>query len=111
MREEIHDTEVTSASAAHGLTDGKAGTDAREPTDVHRTKIPPDDPRLRIERPRSRTLRKGPALLALVTLIAVGSIALAVAFSSSSGGGDAKTGAASTEVSTSSVTLPEVIKD
>jgi type IV secretory pathway VirB10-like protein len=111
MREDIHDTEVTSASAIREATGGRARTDAREPTDVHRTKIPADDPRLRIERPRSRTLRKGPALLAVVTVVAVGSIALAVAFSSSSGGPDPKAGTQSTEVNTSSVTLPDVIKD
>jgi type IV secretion system protein VirB10 len=36
-----------------GLTQG---------TDLHQSKIPPGDPRLHIERPRSRTLRKGPIL-------------------------------------------------
>jgi type IV secretion system protein VirB10 len=86
-------------------------TDAREPTDVHRTKIPPDDPRLRIERPRSRTLRKGPAIVALVAVVCVGSIALAVAFSSSSGGTDPKSATQTAEVNTSAVTVPDVIKD
>jgi type IV secretion system protein VirB10 len=111
MSEEIHDTDVTSASAIREATDGKARTDAREPTDVHRTKIPPDDPRLRMERPRSRTLRKGPAIIAVVVVIALGSIALAIAFSSSLGPSDPKGQGQATEVNTSSVTVPDVIKD
>ena len=60
-------TDLTSPSGLHEHPGPGTRTDLREPTDVHRTKIPPDDPRLRLERPRSRTLRKGPALLALVT--------------------------------------------
>jgi len=37
-------------------------TEVTQGTDLHQSKIPPDDPRLQIERPRSRTLRKGPIL-------------------------------------------------
>jgi type IV secretory pathway VirB10-like protein len=111
MSDDLRDTEVTSASAVRDATGIGARTDAREPTDVHRTKIPSDDPRLRVERPRSRTLRKGPAIAALAVVIGLGSIALAVAFSSSSGSGDPRSQSQATEVNTSSVTLPDVIKD
>jgi type IV secretion system protein VirB10 len=111
MPTDLGDTGVTSASTLRDATGAAGRTDAREPTDVHRTKIPPDDPRLRIERPRSRTLRKGPAIVAVVVVIGLGSIALAVAFSSSATPGGAKDHSQATDVNTSSVTLPEVIKD
>lgn len=48
--------------------------------DLHRTKIPADDPRLSIDRPRSRTLRKGPAVLGPGVVAVLGAIALFVAF-------------------------------
>jgi hypothetical protein len=46
-------------------------------TDLHRSKIPADDPRLNLDRPRSRTLRKGPVIavaLALGGIVAVASV-------------------------------------
>jgi type IV secretory pathway VirB10-like protein len=111
MSDDLRDTEVTSASALREATGGAGRTDAREPTDVHRTKIPPDDPRLRIERPRSRTLRRGPAIGVLLMVIGVGCIALAIAFNNGSSPSDTKSQSSADEVNTSSVTLPEVIKD
>jgi len=56
-----------------GMTDT---TDTVDPEDPHASKIAPDDPRLRIERPRSRALRMKP-IVGLVTLLVAGG-ALAV---------------------------------
>jgi type IV secretion system protein TrbI len=60
--------------------DPSATTGASLDTDLHRTKIPPDDPRLQIDRPRSRTLRRGPVMVAVLALVAVGIVAFVVAF-------------------------------
>lgn len=58
---------------ARGAT---APTETAEHDDPHASKIAPDDPRLRIERPRSRALRMKP-IVGLVTLLVAGG-ALAV---------------------------------
>ena len=104
-------TDLNSTTAVRGPTDLGARTNVREPTDVHRTKIHPDDPRLRIERPRSRTLRKGPALIALGAVAALGTIALAVAFGSSGSAPDPKPSGQTPEVNAVVVPIPDVIKD
>ncbi|MEP6653765.1 MAG: hypothetical protein ABJA82_10420, partial [Myxococcales bacterium] len=70
MNETAEPSETTNADAA------PAGTDATQGTDLHRSKISPDDPRLRVERPRSRTLRRGPVLLVVAGVGAVIAIAL-----------------------------------
>jgi type IV secretion system protein TrbI len=59
-------------------------TGATQGTDLHKSKIPPDDPRLRIDRPRSRTLRRGPVLIAVLSLGGIVAIALVVALAGSS---------------------------
>jgi len=46
-------------------------TDSAEHDDPHASKIAPDDPRLRIERPRSRALRLKP-IVGLITLLVAG---------------------------------------
>jgi type IV secretory pathway VirB10-like protein len=104
-------TDLNSTTVVRAPTDLASRTDVREPTDVHRTKIRPDDPRLRIERPRSRTLRKGPALIALGAIVGLGTIALAAAFSSSGGVADPKPSGEVPEVNALVVPLPSVIKD
>jgi type IV secretion system protein VirB10 len=81
----------------------------REPTDVHRSKIPPDDPRLRIERPQSRTLRKAPALLALGGIGAFGLVALAIGLRPSGGLPESKLTPRPPEVNTAFVPLPEAL--
>ena len=104
-------TDLDATTVVRGPTEAEVPTDLRVPTDVHRTKVNADDPRLHIERHRSRTLRKGPVLIALGTVAALGAIALAVAFSSSGTATDPKSSGQTTEVNTSGVTIPDVIKD
>jgi type IV secretory pathway VirB10-like protein len=104
-------TDLTSQSDVNHRTDSGGRSELREPTDVHRTKIPPDDPRLHIDRPRSRTLKRGAALVAVGVVAALGGIALAVAFNPSTSPPDSKPPTQATEVSSSAVTLPDVIRD
>jgi type IV secretion system protein VirB10 len=52
--------------------------------DPHRSKVAPDDPRLRIRRASGRTLKKGPALALGLMLLGATLIALVVAFQPSS---------------------------
>jgi type IV secretion system protein VirB10 len=47
--------------------------------DPHASKISPDDPRLRLPRARSRTLRTGPILAVVATLLGASTVAVAVA--------------------------------
>jgi type IV secretion system protein VirB10 len=88
-------------------------TSATLGTDVHKSKISPDDPRLRIERPRSRTLRRGPALIAVASVGLVVAIALVVALA----GPSEETGAArnarpeSPPQTANAVELPDVLKE
>jgi type IV secretory pathway VirB10-like protein len=88
------------------------GTGATQGTDLHKSKISPDDPRLLIDRPRSRTLRKGPLLAAILALGGVVAVALVVALAGPSGDQAAKKDQPDPEVSTSNpVALPDVIND
>jgi type IV secretory pathway VirB10-like protein len=48
-------------------------------TDIHRSRIPADDPRLKMERPRSRTLRPGPVVALAVATGGVIVVALCAA--------------------------------
>lgn len=57
-------------------------------TDLHRTKVPPDDPRLKLDRPKSRTLRPGPALAAAGVLAAVVATVIVVAVAPSNSTAD-----------------------
>jgi type IV secretion system protein VirB10 len=88
-------------------------TSATVGTDVHKSKISPDDPRLRIERPRSRTLRRGPALIAVASVGLVVAIALVVALA----GPSEETGAARNArpelppQTANAVELPDVLKE
>jgi type IV secretion system protein VirB10 len=97
-------TGATSATAARA-------TDARELTDLHRTKVPADDPRLKLERPKSRTLRRGPALAAAALLATIFGIALIIALAPS-GAPAADDSKKAPDVSTNTpVTLPDVLRD
>ena len=90
--------------------DSEATTIVREPTDVHRSKIPPDDPRLHIERPQSRTLRKTPAVLALGGIGAFGLIALAIGIRPSGSSPENKSAARPPEANAALVPLPDVLR-
>ena len=50
-----------------------------EPADPHRSKISPDDPRLRLGRERGRTLRAGPILGLVIAVLGVVAVALVIA--------------------------------
>jgi len=88
-------------------------TAATQGTDLHKSKISPDDPRLHIDRPRSRTLRKGAVLAALLAIGGVVAVALVVALAGpSSDQATAKKDRADPDVSISNeVSLPDVIKE
>ncbi len=88
-------------------------TGATKGTDLHASKISPDDPRLHIDRPRSRTLRRGPVLVAILSVGAVVAIALVVALAGPSNDQAAsKKDQSDQDISTSnSVSLPDVIKE
>jgi type IV secretion system protein VirB10 len=70
MQETDDDTKVEASAERTGATQG---------TDLHASKISPDDPRLRLGRPRSRTLRRGPVLVAVLAVGIVVAVALVVA--------------------------------
>jgi type IV secretion system protein VirB10 len=60
-----------------------AGPDTVEPPlDLHAPKLSPDDPRLRLMRPRARTLRGGPIALLVASLLGAMMLAVALAFKS-----------------------------
>ena len=93
------DTEVTAVSEIHRRQDlsqlldpptqtGIKSTGLTNVTDLHRSKVPPDDPRLKIERPKSRTLRRGPVLAVAACLGGVVIVALAIAMTPSTAPAD-----------------------
>jgi len=90
--------------------DSETTTIPREPTDVHRSKIAPDDPRLHIERPQSRTLRRAPALLALGGIGAFGLVALAIGLRPSAGPPESRSTTRPPEGSAPPVPLPEILR-
>lgn len=88
-------------------------TRATEGTDLHASKISPDDPRLNVDRPRSRTLRRGPVMIAILAVGCIVAVALAVALARpSSNQTGSKQNQPEPNVSTSNpVPLPDVIKE
>jgi type IV secretory pathway VirB10-like protein len=87
-------------------------TGATQGTDLHKSKISPDDPRLHIERPRSRTLRKGAVLAAILSIGGVVAVALVVALAGPSNDQATARKDQDPDVSTSNgVSLPDVIKE
>ncbi len=78
-------SETTAASQADTVVDRTGATQATQGTDLHKSKISPDDPRLHVDRPRARMLRRGPAIIAVLSLGGVIAIALIVALVGSSG--------------------------
>jgi type IV secretion system protein VirB10 len=88
-------------------------TGATQGTDLHASKISPDDPRLHIDRPRSRTLRRGPVMIAILAVGGIVAVALVVALAGPSNDQAAsKKDQPDPEVSTSNpVPLPDVIKE
>jgi type IV secretion system protein TrbI len=113
-------TNVTGAASppstsARGTTDVRGVTSARGTdafTDLHGTKIPADDPRLKLERPRSRTLRRGPALAVAALVATAFGIALIIALTPSTPAADDPKKPSESEVNTSSpVPLPDMLRD
>jgi len=86
---------------------------ATQGTDLHASKISPDDPRLHIDRPRSRTLRRGPVMIAILAVGGTVAVALVVALAGPSNDPTAsKQNQPEPEVSTNNpVSLPDVIKE
>jgi type IV secretion system protein VirB10 len=103
MDETTENTNVAQVPERTGATQG---------TDLHKSKISPDDPRLHIDRPRSRTLRRGPALVAILAVGVVIAIALVVGLSGPSSDQSGKKEQREPDVSTLAPgPLPDVIKD
>ena len=103
---------VVTASSAIQLPTGAYATSARSTdalTDLHNSKIPADDPRLKVERPRSRTLRRGPALIVASILGAALSTALVLALTQSSSASDEKKPGALEVNTTVPVPLPDML--
>jgi type IV secretion system protein TrbI len=74
------------------------------PVDPHAPKLSPDDPRLRLRRPASRTLRTGPIVVLVACVLGAGMLAVAFAFQSPSS-------TDKTRPSPSGVTAPPVVPD
>lgn len=104
MQETKDHTKVEASPERTGATLG---------TDLHASKISPDDPRLRLERPRSRTLRQGPVLIAVLAVGVVVAVALVAALAGPSNDPVAsKKDQPEPDVSTKDpVPLPDVIKE
>jgi type IV secretion system protein VirB10 len=92
-------------------TDVDAPTGVTQGTDVHRSKIPADDPRLRLDRPTPRVLRRGPVLAVAIALGALLAGGLVFALAGSSRETGPKKGQAEAQASATPVPLPDVIKD
>jgi type IV secretion system protein TrbI len=105
--------ETTNASGAHETTTAVRDTQATRGTDLHKTKVPLDDPRLRINRPRARTLRKAAVLLAVLAIALTVAIALVVALagSSSEPSGGKKEQRETEATMPTAASLPDAIKD
>jgi type IV secretion system protein VirB10 len=58
----------------------EAALDIPAPVDPHAPKLSPDDPRLRLERPRARTLRGGPIAILLASVLGAAMLAIGLAF-------------------------------
>jgi len=102
-------TEQPSASEETGA---RANTSLTNVTDLHRSKIPSDDPRLKIERPKARTLRPGPALAAALGLAGVVLVVVVVAASPGNAPAtddDGKSGADS-QSTNGEVILPDMLR-
>ncbi len=80
-------------------------------TDVHQSKIPPDDPRLRLDRPKARTLKRGPVLLVAAMLAGLLAVGLVGAMLVSPKQTNTNKDTAPAEAATGTPPLPDVIKD
>jgi type IV secretion system protein VirB10 len=104
MQETTDNTKVVTSPERTGVTQG---------TDLHASKISPDDPRLRLDRPRSRTLRRAPVLIAVLAVGVVVAVALLAALAGPSNDPSiSKKDQPEPDVSTKDpVPLPDVIKE
>jgi type IV secretory pathway VirB10-like protein len=80
---------------------------SQAPTDAHQSKIAPDDPRLRLGRPRGRTLRKGPAVALAAGLAGVVLISLVIALEPN---GNSRDKGAQTSTTPTSAVVPDAIR-
>jgi type IV secretion system protein VirB10 len=77
---------------------------------TYATKIPPDHPGLRLERPQPRILRRGPALAAIGLLTATVCIAFVVAFSPRAASDPAATTAPSSDLAEKQIQISEAVE-
>jgi type IV secretion system protein VirB10 len=104
--------ETTQTENVPPRSEATGATQAIEGTDLHTSKISPDDPRLRVDRPRLRTLRRGPALAVALGIGLVIAVALVVALGGPSNDQSAKKESREPDpAATAPVPLPEVLKD
>jgi type IV secretion system protein VirB10 len=113
-----HDTDVsTNATAASAIASNARAqapiTRATEAlTDLHGTKIPADDPRLKLERPRSKTIRRGPVIAIASLLAAAVGIATIVALTPAApAADDGKKGSDPDDNANTDVTLPDMLRE
>jgi type IV secretory pathway VirB10-like protein len=104
------DIDVTATTSASAPSDLRSPTQATQGTDLHQSKIPADDPRLRLDRPKARTLKRGPVLLLGAVLAGLLGAGLVAALAGSKDANSKKNPAAD-DVSTANPPLPDVIKD
>jgi type IV secretion system protein VirB10 len=105
------DIDVTAATNASAPSDLRSPTQATQGTDLHQSKIPADDPRLRLDRPQARTLKRGPVLLLGAALAGLLGVGLVAALAGSSKDAKSKKDPNAGDVSTANPPLPDVIKD
>lgn len=96
---------------ASASTDLGTPTETTKGTDVHQSKIAPDDPRLRIARPKGRTLKRGPVLFVCAVLAGLLAVGLVVAVVGPAKDADAKKSSTPADVSAAIPSLPDVIAD
>jgi len=104
------DVERTSVNAS-ASNDLQTPTEVTQGTDVHQSKIAPDDPRLRIDRPKGRTLKRGPVLLVGAVLAGLLAVGLVVALAGPTKDAEAKRSSAPTDAPAANPPLPDIIAD
>lgn len=79
--------------------------------DQHQSKVDPDDPRLRISKPRGRSLKKGPVIIISISLVILIMVAFVVALLPSAMRAKATVVEEEPVVAKGGNTLPEFIRD
>jgi type IV secretory pathway VirB10-like protein len=102
-------TVLPSADDPSSLFEAEGAPAESAPLDPHRSKIPPDDPRLRLGRVRGRTLKRGPAIALVLGLSGVILISLVVALEPNSSSSGKKNGQAEA-ISATKPVVPDSIR-